>query len=205
MGKQYDQLMNRRNALKKTGWFAGAALATPSLLSLLQSCKTEERSEWQPEFFSEEEAATVSAMVDTLLPRTQTPGALDVGVHVFLDKLAAQSYDEAGQQALRDDIAQFNAKCIEKYGERFEALGQEAREEIFSEAEKSNPKFNPGVWGKTIGEQEPVDFYRSLKGMAIWAYTTSQEIGENVLNYDPIPGKYVSCVPVSEVGNKWSL
>ncbi len=41
--------------------------------------------------------------------------------------------------------------------------------------------------------------------MAIWAYFTSEEIGENVLSYDPIPGKYEPCKPLSEVGNKWSL
>lgn len=197
--------MNRRNALKKTGWFAGAALATPSLISLLQSCRDEKRSEWQPEFFSTEEAGTISAMVDTLLPRTDTPGALDVGVDIFLDRLVARSYDSEGQDYLQEEIAKFNADCVEKYGERFEALEQEQREEIFRAAEKSNPKFNPGVWGKTIGEQEPIEFYRSLKAMAIWAYTSSQEIGENVLNYDPIPGKFVSCVPVNEIGNKWSL
>ena len=52
----------------------------PSIISLLQSCKSESRLDWQPLFFEEEEARFISALVDTILPPTDTPGALDVGV-----------------------------------------------------------------------------------------------------------------------------
>lgn len=196
--------MDRRSALKKTGLLAGA-VAMPSMLSLLQSCKNEPRLTWQPEFFTEPEANTIGRLVDTILPRTDTPGALDVKVDVFIDKVIAQTYDAEGQQRMRDEIAKFNTDCTEKYGTNFVELDETERIEVLKAAEKSNGKFNPGVWGKTVGEQEPIGFYRSLKSMAIWAYTTSEEVGENVLNYLPVPGVYEGCVPVSEVGNRWSL
>ena len=75
----------------------------------------------------------------------------------------------------------------------------------FEKAEENSGQFGSGVWGTTVGNPEPVTFYRSLKSTALWGYFTSQEIGENVLNYDPIPGGYNGCIPLSEVGNKWSL
>jgi hypothetical protein len=37
--------------------------------------------------------------------------------------------------------------------------------------------------------------------MAIWAWKTSEEIGENVLWYDPIPGQFIACGSVEELGN----
>ncbi len=197
--------MNRRSALKKTGLLAGVAVAMPSMLSLLQSCKDEQRLTWQPEILSENEAKTVSSLVDTILPRTDTPGALDVKADLFIDKVIAKSYTEDAQQQIRADIAAFNADCKTDHGDVFANLSEEKKKEVLKAAEKSSGKFNPGVWGKTVGDQEPIGFYRSMKSMAIWAYLTSEEIGENVLSYDPVPGNYEPCKPVSEVGNRWSL
>lgn len=197
--------MDRRKALKSTGLLAGAAIAMPSMLSLLQSCKNESRLDWQPLFFTEEEAQTVSTLVDMILPRTATPGALDVKVDLFLDKVIAKTYDKEGQQQMRSEIAAFNKDCKENFGDMFYALDEADRIKVLEAAESSSGKINPGVWGKTIGKQEPVGFYRSLKSMTIWAYSTSEEIGENLLSYDPVPGNYEPCKPVSEVGNRWSL
>lgn len=197
--------MDRRKALKKTGLLAGAAVAMPSLFSLLQACKQEPRLSWQPEFFSELEAKTVSALVDMILPRTETPGALDVKVDMFIDKVIAQTYGEDGQNQMRDEIAAFNATCESDFGAVFIDLDDTKKKGVLSAAEKTSGKLSRGVWGQPVGPQEPVGFYRSLKSMAIWAYFTSEEIGENVLSYDPVPGVYEGCKPVSEVGNRWSL
>ena len=197
--------MDRRKALQKTGLFAGATLIMPTMLSILQSCKEEKRLDWQPEFFTEDEAKTVSLLVDMILPRTDTPGALDVKSDIFMDKVIARTYDAEGREHMRSEIAAFNADCEEKYGAVFIDLSESDRIAVLKKAEADSGKFNPGVWGTAVGEQEPIGFYRGLKSMAIWAFFTSEEIGENVLSYDPIPGNYEPCKPVSEVGNRWSL
>jgi hypothetical protein len=197
--------MDRRSALKKTGLLAGAAVAMPTMLSLLQSCRNEPRLTWKPEFFTEEEATTIGTLVDMILPRTDTPGALDVQVDVFIDRVISQTYDQEGQQYMRNEISTFNNRCIEKFGTIFASLDVSKRVAVLTALEKSSGKFNPGIWGTAIGNQEPIGFYRSMKSMAIWAYFTSEEIGEQVLSYDPIPGSYEPCKPLSEVGNRWSL
>jgi hypothetical protein len=197
--------MDRRKALQKTGLFAGATLMMPTMLSILQSCNEENRLDWTPEFFTEDEAKTVSLLVDMILPRTDTPGALDVKSDIFMDKVIARTYDAEGQEYMRSEIDAFNAKCEEQYGAAFIDLDESDRIAVLQEAEANSGKFNPGVWGTSVGEQEPIGFYRALKSMAIWAYFTSEEIGENVLSYDPIPGNYEPCKPLSEVGNRWSL
>jgi hypothetical protein len=197
--------MHRRSALKKTGLLAGAAVAMPTMLSLLQSCENEPRLTWKPEFFTMEEAATIGTLVEMILPRTDTPGALDVKVDVFIDKVISQIYDLEGQQNMRDEISSFNNRCKEKFGTVFVSLDESKRVEVLKAEEKSSGKFNPSIWGTTIGDQEPIGFYRSMKSMAIWAYFTSEEIGERVLSYDPIPRSYEPCKPLSEIGNRWSL
>jgi len=197
--------MNRRKAIRKSGLLVGAAVATPSLIVLLSACRNEPRLGWKPQFFTTAEANCISTLVETILPRTETPGALDVKVDLFLDKIFAQTYDAAGQKQVSADIAKFNAACKESHGAVFADLSPENRISVLTAAERNSGKFNQGIWGKSIGDQEPIGFYRSIKSMAIWAYCTSEKIGKEVLSYDPVPGAYKGCIPLSDVGNKWSL
>ena len=197
--------MDRRSALKKAGVLAGSAVAIPSFFSLLQSCKSETRLGWQPLFFTEIEAKTIAAILDMILPRTDTPGALDVKSDIFIDKVIAKTYDEEAQAKMRSEIAAFNSECEKNYGNTFIELNASDREKVLQAAEKNSGKFSPGVWGTAVGKQETIGFYRSIKSMAIWSYFSSEEIGKNVLAYDPVPGTFEPCIPLSEGQNRWSL
>jgi len=197
--------MKRREALRRTAILAGSTTLTPTLFSLLQSCQSQPGLNWQPVFLDEDQARFVSLMVDTWLPKTDTPGALDMKVDMFIDQVFAKVYDPEGQSYVVSEMDKFNGQCKEKFGDKFIDLSEEDRMAMMKLAESESGKFNPGVWGTAVGEQKPVGFYRSLKSMAMWGYFTSEDIGKNVLNYDPIPGVYKGCIPLSDVGNSWSL
>jgi hypothetical protein len=197
--------MNRRDALRKTGMLAGSAVAIPSLFSLLQSCSQTPRLNWTPIFLDENQASFISSFVDTILPKTETPGALDVKTDIFLDLVYAKTYGPEAQEKVKGDIDQFNADCKTKFGKVFAELSAEDKAACLKDQEANTATFNRGVWGTAVGEQKPVGFYRQLKSQVLWGYFSSEEIGKNVLNYDPIPGEYLGCIPVSEVGKVWSL
>ena len=197
--------MKRREALKRTALLGGSAAVSTSLLSLLQSCQQQPRLNWQPIFLSMEHAQLVSALVDTILPATDTPGGLDVRVDMFIDLVYHKAYDQAGQQQIMEDLDRFNATCAAEYDKAFHELDDDQKQAVLQAEENRSPKFNGSVWGTAVGEQEPVGFYRSFKSLAVWAYCSSEEIGRNVLNYDPIPGEFQGCIPFSEVGRVWSL
>jgi len=197
--------MNRRDALRKTGMLAGSAVAIPSLFSLLQSCSQTPRLNWTPIFLDENQASFISSFVDTILPKTETPGALDVKTDIFLDLVYAKTYGPEAQEKVKGDIDQFNADCKTKFGKVFAELSAEDKAACLKDQEANTATFNRGVWGTAVGEQKPIGFYRQLKSQVLWGYFSSEEIGKNVLNYDPIPGEYLGCIPVSEVGKVWSL
>jgi hypothetical protein len=197
--------MNRRDALKKSALALGAAAGAPTLISLLQACAKTDRLTWTPQFLSEDHARFLSSFVDFLLPKTETPGGLDVKADIFIDLMYAKTYDEAGQKQVVADIEKFNSDCKANYGKVFADLSEGDKKAVFEEHEANSPKFPKTVWGGAVGPREPVGFYRSLKSTVLWAYFSSEEIGKNVLSYDPIPGEYRGCMPLSEVGNTWSL
>jgi hypothetical protein len=45
-------------------------------------------------------------------------------------------------------------------------------------------------------------FFRLIRSATVLGYFTSEEVGRNVLNYDPVPGRYDGCVPIDEVGRR---
>lgn len=192
--------MNRRDALKHTTLLGGSA----AFLSLWQACKAQDRTAWTPRFLSNEEALLVSALVDTILPKTDTPGGLDVKVDMYIDLMYDQVFDEEGQKQVKADLAAFDEKCVAQFGKAFHALDAAQRTSVLEAEESNSPKFTGGVWGHPVGEQKPVGFYRSFKSMAIGGYFTSEEIGKNVMSYDPIPGPFKGCIDRGDVGNAWS-
>lgn len=198
--------MNRRDALKNTALLVGGVLAGPSLLSLLQSCTKVNRLSWQPLFLNNDQALFISAFVDTLLPATETPGALDINADVFIDLFFEKNYDKDAQQQVRNEIDQLNAEAENKYGKAFVNLNSEERKRYLIDRENESGKFRKSVWGTPVGDQqEPPGFYKSLKSLALWAYFSSEKVGEEILVYDPVPGVYRGCIPLSDVGNSWSL
>ena len=197
--------MNRRQLLRKSGIISVGAILTPTALALLQSCQGASRVDWQAQFLSQSDAEFLSELLDTILPATDTPGALDVKVDMFLDKIWAQTLDSEAQAKIKKDLAALQDEIKNKAGESFVLLASDKKTAVLQDLEKTSPKNPPGVWGSTVGNLEPAGFYRSLKTMAIGAYMSSEEVGLNVLNYDPVPQDYKGCIPVSEVGNRWTL
>ena len=200
--------MHRRQLLRSLSFLTGGTVLAPAALAtLLQGCASADRRTWQPRYFTAAEADALSAYVDTLLPRTETPGGLDVGVDVFIDKVMAEtSADPTADSPMREGLRALDAESTGSYEAAFAKTSPAQRAELFAAAEARSPRYNPQVWGTAVGEEPPIDFYRSLKSMALWAYLSSEQIGLNVLNYDPVPGGFDGDIPLASVGGKaWSL
>ena len=64
-----------------------------------------------------------------------------------------------------------------------------------------------GNEAKLDDEVASYTFAGSVRDISIWAYKSSEFIGEEVLAYAPIPGEYIACGDVNELtqGKAWSL
>ena len=194
--------MNRRTALKRTGWLVGYSVTLAQATVVLSGCRQEPELTWSPEFLTNEEARTVAAVVDRILPRTDTPGALDVGVPEFIDQMAAKTFTAEEQTKFRAALQELNEGTYTKMKKNFadiefgdqDAILRDLEEIVIENARNDDQDGEPTL-------------FDTLRGMAIFAYTTSEQIGTEVLNYDPIPGDYLGCMPLSEVpnGRLWSL
>ena len=190
--------MNRRNALRNIGMAAGYAVATPTLLSILQSCKQELALTWTPEFFSLEEAKIIEGLADLIIPKTDTPGAKELNIARFIDMYTnkVMSVDEGkqfktGASAILNELGGADVST-EKY------------DILLSKYLKASPSEK-----STFNDEEMLvsEFVNNVKEMAVWGFKTSEEIGEKVMAYDPIPGGFIACESLEELtgGKAWSL
>ncbi|UWX55135.1 gluconate 2-dehydrogenase subunit 3 family protein [Maribacter litopenaei] len=105
--------MDRRKALKNMGLAMGYTVATPTLISIMQSCKGEPVVTWTPEFLTSSEGAVLTKVVDVILPKTDTPSASELQVDIFIDKFAKDVLEKDQQDFLRMAMGKFTDKALQ--------------------------------------------------------------------------------------------
>ncbi len=108
--------MDRRKALKNMGLAMGYTVATPTLISIMQSCKGEPVATWTPEFFTPSEGSVLTKVVDVILPKTDTPSASEVQVDIFIDKFAKDVMEKEEQEFTKMAMAKFTDKALQDSG-----------------------------------------------------------------------------------------
>jgi Gluconate 2-dehydrogenase subunit 3 len=196
--------MNRREALKLIGYAVPLTAAT----DLFLSCQSEAKVslEWKPVFLTDKQANILAEVAETILPKTQTPGAKELGVPQFIDKMLKELLTAEDQKEFAEGLEKLDKDCKSVQGKAFSACTPQEREAYITKVDKeaASAPTTPSVWGITLGNPSPPPFFRKLKGMVLFGYFTSEKVGKEVLTYDPVPGDFIGCMPLKEVGNAWT-
>ena len=216
--------MERRSALKNMGMAFGYAVATPTLLSLLQGCKDRPAyAEWAPSFLGREQGQALATTLDVILPRTDTPSATEVNVHAFIDSYLDEVmpldqrdfvmmkmekfYDKALEGSGKENLAELGAEDIEPVLATYLRKRTDEEEQAHNEAVMNYMQaIMQGGEATLDDEVARYTFANELRDLATWAYKSSEKVGEEVLAYLPIPGEYIPCGDLDTLtgGKAWS-
>ena len=110
--------LDRRELLKRVAYLMGGALSAPAVMGVLQGCSPKASSSaiFKPTFLTQEQAALVSEVAEIMIPRTDTPGAKDVGVPAFIDSMLHATYPKQDQTRYLDGLTRFEALAKERHG-----------------------------------------------------------------------------------------
>lgn len=181
--------MQRREALRFLGTAALAPLLTP--LSARERFAVGRRMHQQlatgaaGRALSVAQLAQVRALADTILPRTDTPGALDVGAPEFLDLLLAEWYADEQRQQLLSGLDALDARCREVQGKPFAELDTGGRTAFLALIEAARPESGP-----------PEQAYGRVKQQLVFAFLTSEPIARLTRTTPIIPGRFDGCIPL---------
>ncbi len=87
--------MHRREVLRLLATGSLLQLAPSNLFAVLREAHSLIQSQAAPRTLNAHQQVTVKAMAEMIIPRTDTPGASDVGAAEFIDLILTEWYDEA--------------------------------------------------------------------------------------------------------------
>ncbi|MDU8885819.1 gluconate 2-dehydrogenase subunit 3 family protein [Yeosuana sp. MJ-SS3] len=194
--------MKRREALKNIGLSTGFVLATPSVFSLLQSCKSDVAA-WTPTFLTEEQGMVLKGLIDVILPKTEIPSANDVNVAEFIDKYFDEVLMENEQDELKTSFDNLTSFLKTNYKDNLSKIKSEDYMDLLDNHMILNSDGTKELDSKA---KDVSGLLNRIRSMCIHAYRISETVGENILAYDPVPGAaYCDDLEKLTGGKSWSL
>lgn len=182
-------LIGRREAIRRAALLAGVVVAPEWLMAVDQAASPAA----QGPRLTSAHAAIAGAVADRILPRTDTPGAADVGVPAFIDRLYGEFMTPAERQMLTDGLNAVDAAARSAHGSGFSTLTADRQDALLRTIARAE-------------EGKPPGFFRLIRSATVLGYFTSEQVGRNVLHYDPVPGRYEGCIPIDQVGRRnWTV
>jgi gluconate 2-dehydrogenase gamma chain len=191
--------MNRREALKRVAWLMGGTVSASAILAIQKGYSATPSAASKPSILSPPQVDIVSAVAEIMIPRTDTPGAIDVGVPGFIDLMLKDVCTQKDRNRYLDGLADFDAAAQAEQGKKFLALEPTQQAALVRK-----------VHDAAIAEERRLDHLRRAfrrpfilmtKELTLLGFFTSQAGSTQVLQYVPVPGSYHACIPLAQAGN----
>ena len=158
--------------------------------------------------FSIYNSVLFSVFFFSLIPKTvTTPAATEVGVPQFIDNYILEVLETKDQEITRTAFDRIISILKPNQDSSLDGITTEQYKALLDNhmflSEEIDPEraANPEALNMTSSE-----LLNQLKWMTIYGYKNSEEVGENILAYDPVPAAYY-CGDLQELtgGKSYSL
>jgi hypothetical protein len=184
--------MQRRDLLKLIATATGCALVGMGGALAAPSASASQTS------FSKHDRAMLDEIAETILPRTDTPGAKDAAVGAFIARYALACYDPAQLRILQHGIITLDVLMRAKNGAGFLQASPAQRQALLTDIDLQARQH-----AKASGEAPP-HYFTLMKQLTLLGFYTSEPGSTRVLRYRPVPGKYRGCVPYKKGDTSWA-
>lgn len=168
--------MNRRELLKMIAAATGTAMIGGT--ALLSGCATRPQNTL---VFSKENILLLDEVAETILPRTNTPGAKDAKVGEFMGVFVTDCYTPEEQATFHKGLIDLEEKAQKTYGRSFMALQPDERQAFISQLDQD--AFAQVKSGKP-------HYFTMIKQLTLFGFFTSEVGATKVLRYVAIPGYF---------------
>jgi hypothetical protein len=174
--------MNRRTALKYIGVASAAAFILPSYIVSDQKKVSTALNNLKINSDEEELLAKFAA---ALIPKTNSPGAREVGAHQFAMVMVDDCMAKPDQDKYLKGLRSFNDEVKSKTGKSFIKASHRERESLLINLQKAKDPLS----------DEVQLFFSTTRNYIIQGYTQSEYFLRNVKPYKLVPGPvFLGCV-----------
>jgi len=193
ISNKIDRKFSRREVIKRVGLLLGVSVPL-SQLEIIASSFAVSKGKNKPQFFGNKEFALLTQITDLVIPRTDTPGAIDAGVHVFIDMMLAQWASNETQSKYLNGLKGIDKEAKLSFGANFIECADDQKIGLLKKLDNM----------KETANNQQQSFFSELKWFVVEGYYSTEEGASIELNYDRMPGKYKGCLPFDEQGRAWS-
>ncbi len=193
--------MDRREAVQRVALILGGTVLGADLF-LQTGCKPKSNDKHagiEQDFFTAAEIAFLDEVAETIIPRTDTPGAKDAKVGETINILVRDSYGKDDQKIFRDGMKTIDKLSRHQYGADFMKLDPAQRTELLTQLDKEQKEHQ-----QNKKEEEPRHYFRMMRELTLLAFFTSEPGATKVLRYAAVPGKYEPCIPYAKGDGAWA-
>lgn len=197
--------MDRRKAVQRVALILGGSVLGADLF-IQTGCKSGGKdksgdavADAVKEFFTKDEIAFLDEVAETIIPRTDTPGAKDAKVGETMNVLVRDCYSKDDQKIFKDGMDQIKKLSEQKYKADFMKLQPAQRLEMLTELDKEQMAFQ-----KTKKEDDPKHYFRMMRELTLLCFFSSEPGATKTLRYAAVPGKYEGCVPYKKGDKVWA-
>jgi hypothetical protein len=202
--------MNRRHFLECAALLIGGVSASRMGWTLTEEQRVHLASapdyiDQAVDYFTPEQRGVVAAIAETIIPRTETPGAIDAGVPRFIELMLADWCNDQERGIFEQGLVQLDQYTRAEYGKRFDKLDQQTRLEILELLEEEASEsawYQMGNIRRDFISDAP--FICQVKELTAWGFFTSEEGGTQVLRYDPMPMYFDGDIPLKPDDSSWN-
>jgi gluconate 2-dehydrogenase gamma chain len=156
-------------------------------------------------YFSPAQREIVAAMAEVIIPRTDTPGAIDAGAPHYIELMVADWLNDEERAIFDAGMADMETRIPVEYGKPFVQLTPKEQLKILEDLEDAasdSPWYDLGNVQRDFVEDAP--FICQMKELTIWGFFTSEEGGSQVLRYDPMPMYFDGDIPLAPEDSTWA-
>ena len=152
--------------------------------------------------YSDSDVDFLDAVADTILPRTDTPGARDAAVGQFIARYAAACYPAEHIALLKSGLSDIDARMQVLQGKGFRQANEAAKISLLTQLDRQ-AKEHARLADATPGENSP-HYFTLMKQLTLFGFFTSEPGATRVARYRPVPGRYKGCIPYVKGETFWS-
>jgi hypothetical protein len=145
----------------------------------------------------------IAALAETIIPRTDSPGAKDAAVDTFIIKMIRDCTPRKEQNNFLDGLKDLQEFCRHKYGLAYPDCSEAQQHQTLEHFEHAASPLQ-GRAGKVMLRLNGRPFFRILKDYTVEGYCTSEPGATKGLAYLYIPGSFHGCIPLQKDQKAWA-
>lgn len=192
--------MKRRTLLKTAAIILGGVSSLSVTSAVLAGVNS--KADIKNIVLSAKQKKYIEILSEMIIPRTDTPGAIEARVPHFVEMMVSDWYTDTERKIFFEGLLSLDNFCKDEF--QIDFINASAEQQIIAleKAEEISEHYKPKDVVKK-GDDEEKPFFNKIKELVVLGYFTSEVGAQQELKYNPVPMKYDD-VDFSNVGRQWS-